>query len=231
MISLVYILGPVDGPQRTTWRAKGDEGNRVRQGQYEERAREGFSLAAQEAKLRAYADLYDIELVAVLVDAGVSAKTLNRPALQQALAALNAGEAEGILIAKLDRLTRSARDLGALLDEFFGSRFSLLSVGDQIDTRTAGGRLVLNILASVSQWEREAIGERTRVALAQKKAQGARLGAPALKGEAVVRIHQLRDQGLTLRAIVAALDAEGVRTLRGGKWAPETVRKVLGRAA
>ena len=197
----------------------------------EEQAREGFSLAAQEAKLRAYASLYEIELVAVLTDAGVSAKTLNRPALQKALAALEAGEAEGLLIAKLDRLTRSVRDLGALLDGYFGGRFSLLSVGDQIDTRTAGGRLVLNILASVSQWEREAIGERTKAALAQKKAQGARLGAPALAGAAVARIQELAAHGLTLRAIASILEAEGIQTLRGGRWAPETIRKVLARAA
>lgn len=210
----------------------------------EEQAREGLSLSAQEAKLRAYCALYDLELVDVVSDAGVSAKTLDRPGLASALAALESGAAEGLLVAKLDRLTRSVRDLGTLLEGYFASRFSLLSVGDQIDTRTAGGRLVLNILASVSQWEREAIGERTAAALAVKKDRGEHVGAPALgvavvdgalqevaeERETVERILELRAQGLTLRAVAAALAAEGRPTKRGGAWAAATVQKVLRRA-
>ena len=72
----------------------------------------GVSLEAQRTKLEAYAALYDIELVAVIVDAGVSAKTLQRPGLQQALGMLRHGEADALLVAKLDRLTRSVKDLG-----------------------------------------------------------------------------------------------------------------------
>lgn len=211
----------------------------------EEQAREGVSLDAQEAKLRQYCALYELELVAVIRDAGASAKTLDRPGLRQALAALEAGEAEGILVAKLDRLTRSVRDLGDLVDGFFASKFSLLSVADQIDTRTAGGRLVLNILASVSQWEREAIGERTSAALRHKISRGEHVGAPGLgarveagnlvadqdEAETVARIHDLAAEGRTLRAIASVLDQEGRRTKRGGKWAAETVRKVLARRA
>ncbi len=196
----------------------------------QEQATEGVSLAAQEAKLRAYADLYDVDLVAVIVDAGQSAKTLNRPGLTAALAALASGEAQGILIAKLDRLTRSVRDLGQLLEAYFESRFALLSVADQIDTRSAGGRLVLNILASVSQWEREAIGERTRTALQHKKACGVQLGQKPLQGGAVDRARQLAHEGRPLRAIAETLTAEGHSTKRGGRWQAETVRKILARA-
>lgn len=211
----------------------------------EEQAREGVSLDAQEQKLRMYAELYGLELVAVIRDSGVSAKSLDRPGLGEALAALDTGAAEGLLVAKLDRLTRSVRDLGTLLDGYFAARFSLLSVADQIDTRTAGGRLVLNILASVSQWEREAIGERTKAALAYKKSQGAHVGAPRLgarveggalvadasEAATVARIQELAAEGCSLRAIAATLAAEGCRTKRGGKWAPETIRKVLARVA
>lgn len=211
----------------------------------EEQAREGVSLDAQEAKLRQYCALYELELVAVIRDAGASAKTLDRPGLSQALAALDTGEAAGLLVAKLDRLTRSVRDLGALLEGYFERRFALLSVADQIDTRTAGGRLVLNILASVSLWEREAIGERTKAALAHKRNIGEHVGAPRLgarieagflvedadEAATVARIRALAAEGRTLRAIAAILDEEGRRTKRGGKWAPETVRKVLARAA
>jgi len=118
-------------------------------------------------------------------------------------------------------------------------------VADQIDTRTAGGRLVLNILASVSQWEREAIGERTSAALRHKIQRGEHVGAPALgarveagnlvadqdEAETVARIRSLAAEGKTLRAIASVLDQEGRPTKRGGKWAAETVRKVLARQA
>src|SRR5216684_2636542 len=85
---------------------------------------------------------------------------LDRPGLQRALAMLKAGEGEALLGVKLDRLTRSVVDLGTLVERYFvPGKAALLSVGEQIDTRSAAGRLVLNVLASVSQWEREAIGE------------------------------------------------------------------------
>src|SRR4051812_40067194 len=125
-------------------------------------ADEGVSLDAQRSKLEAYARAVDLTIVEVVVDAGVSAKTLDRAGLKRALALLDTGAASGLLVAKLDRLTRSVRDLGDLVDRYFSHRFALLSVADAIDTRSAGGRLVLNVLASVSQWEREAIAERTR---------------------------------------------------------------------
>ncbi len=205
----------------------------------EEQASGGFSLAAQQAKLEQYAALYDLELIAVKVDAGVSAKTTNRPALQEALAALDAGEAEGMLIAKLDRLTRSVKDLGSLLEGYFASRFALLSVADQIDTSTAAGRLVLNVLTSVAQWEREAIGERTSAALQHKISNGEHVGAPGLgfdlvagekvangeELETLARIKALRAEGLTYQAIASALTAEGFKTKRGGSWYPATVAR------
>lgn len=212
----------------------------------------GVSLDAQREKLRAYAVAMDLDLVEILEDAGASAKTLARPALQEALLRLEAGVATGLLVTKLDRLTRSVRDLGDLVDTYFSARFSLLSVSDSIDTRSAAGRLVLNVLASVSQWEREATGERTREALSHLRSGGVRLGGEALgwirlaeidgegrkivagsvdENRTVERILALYREGQSLRAIAALLTAEGYRTKRGGSWAAETVRKVVARAA
>src|SRR5205807_640015 len=92
--------------------------------------RPGVSLDAQRAKVRAYAELYELQLVEVVVDAGASAKTLDRPGLQRALAMLRRGEAEALLVAKLDRLTKSVRDLGVLVEQFFApGKAALLSVG------------------------------------------------------------------------------------------------------
>jgi site-specific DNA recombinase len=218
----------------------------------EHQADGGVSLDAQRAKLTAYAIAMELDLVAIVEDAGVSAKSLARPGLGRVLAMLDAGEAEGVLVAKLDRLTRSVRDLGDLVERYFATRFSLLSVSDSIDTRTAAGRLVLNVLTSVAQWEREATGERTRDALAHMKSEGVKLGRPALgwtRGDAtdangrrivesvtaeaatVRRIEALHATGASLRAIAAVLTAEGHTTKRGGRWAAETVRKVLARVA
>ena len=211
----------------------------------------GISLDAQRTKLTAYATAMDLELVCIIEDAGVSAKTLDRPGLTRALAMLDAGEADGLLVAKLDRLTRSVRDLGDLVERYFAARVSLLSVGDSIDTRSASGRLILNVLMSVAQWEREACAERTRDALAQLRADGVRLGGEALgwrraaetdadgrrvvaadAGElaTVARLRALRAEGLSLREIAATMTDEGHPTKRGGEWHASTVRAVLDRS-
>src|SRR4051795_5927556 len=122
----------------------------------EEQASEGVSLAAQEAKVRGYCALYEHELVRVVVDGGVSAKTLDRPGMREVLAMLEAGEVQGLVIANLDRMTRSVRDLNYLIDHPFGEGrpSALMSVSDSLDTRTASGILVINILGSVAQWQR-----------------------------------------------------------------------------
>jgi len=85
-----------------------------------EQASEGISLEAQQAKMRAYADLYELEVVEMIVDPGESGKTLKRPGLQRALELLRNGAAEGVVIAKLDRLTRSVADWQTLIDAHFG---------------------------------------------------------------------------------------------------------------
>src|SRR6266849_4154882 len=199
----------------------------------DKQADRGVSLDAERAKVAAYAELYDLELAEVIVDAGESAKSLDRPGLQRALAMLKAGEAEALLVVKLDRLTRSVVDLGTLVERYFApGKAALLSVGEQIDTRSAAGRLVLNVLASVSQWEREAVGERTSAALQHKAAQGEytggdvpygyRLAADGERLEAepaeqvlLAQARRLRRKGLSLRAVARELEAKGFRTRKG----------------
>lgn len=215
-------------------------------------AERGISLEAQRAKLAAYAVAIDLDLVTIVEDAGVSAKSLERPGLSEALKMLEAGQASGLLVVKLDRLTRSVRDLGDLVELYFAARFSLLSVNDSVDTRTASGRMVLNIMTTIAQWEREAGSERTRDALAALKSKGVKLGreplgltrtarrdaegrchvAPVAEEAATVRwIFELRCQGCSLAKIVSMLTERGSPTKRNGKWAPETVRKILARGS
>lgn len=209
----------------------------------EKQADHGVSLDAQRAKVQAYAALYDVTLVSIIVDAGVSAKSLDRPGLSEALAMLRMGKADALLVCKLDRLTRSVRDLGDLVTDYFASgRAALLSVSEQIDTRSAGGRLVLNVLASVSQWEREAIGERTSAALQHKAAQGEFTGGEPRFGftsedgklvpvqaeqDAITEAKRFREQGFSLRAVCRALDERGYRSRAGRPFAATQVARMV----
>ena len=194
----------------------------------EKQADHGVSMEAQAEKLNAYAMLYDIELVDMVIEQG-SAKCLQREGLQSVLARLEAGEAEALIVVKLDRLTRSVADLGRLVDTYF-QQFALLSVGEQIDTRSAAGRLVLNVLASVSQWEREVIGERTSAAMQHMRNQNKYTGGKAPYGynlvdgylvenddeqEVIKLVAKYKAKGLSLRKIAAVLDRAGHRSRTG----------------
>jgi len=210
----------------------------------EKQADRGVSLDAQRAKVKAYTELYDLELVEVVVDAGESAKSLRRPGLQRALGMLERCEAEALLIVKLDRLTRSVVDLGSLVERYFApGKAALLSVGEQIDTRSAAGRLVLNVLASVSQWEREAIAERTATAMQHKARQGeytggqapygarvaadGRLEAEPLEQEARAMARRLHAAGRSLRGIAVELERMGIRSRTGKGFAPVQVKRMV----
>ena len=209
----------------------------------DKQADKGVSLEAQQDKAKAYASLYDLDLVEVIIDAGESAKTLERPGLQRALAMLKTGQADALLVVKLDRLTRSVVDLGKLIETYFApGKAALMSVGEQIDTRSAAGRLVLNILASVSQWERETIGERTSVAMQHKQAKGEYIGGHApygfdladgelVRNEAeqtvIAQAKQLHAAGLSLRKIAAELDRQGIKTRKGSTFAAPQIQRMV----
>jgi site-specific DNA recombinase len=188
----------------------------------DKQAERGMSIEIQRAKILGYAQIMDIEIVDIIVDSGQSAKTLDRPGLQKALAMLKGKKpaAGALIVAKLDRLTRSVKDLGELVDGLFSKKATLLSVADQIDTRTAAGRMILNMIGTIAQWERETIGERTKAAMQHKKAQGEYCGGRIPFGYDLVngqlmantaeqfiirRAQQLRALGQSFRKIAAAL--------------------------
>src|SRR6202165_807299 len=115
-------------------------------------------------------------VIELIVDGGESAKDLKRPGMERLLALVEERKVDTVIIAKLDRLTRSVKDLAALFERFQRRGVSLVSVAESLDTGSAAGRLVINIMTAVSQWEREAIGERTRDAMRHKKSNGERVG-------------------------------------------------------
>ena len=203
----------------------------------------GLSLEAQKQKIRQYCALYELDLIEVIVDGGESAETLNRQGIKKAIHLLEAGKASGLIVTKLDRLTRSIKDLNYLLENLF-KKVSLFSVSELIDTRSPSGRLVLNILTSVSQWERETIAERTRSGLLAKKMKkkqvingGAPYGWDWINGvlvenskeqEALTKIKTWRSRGMTFRAIANQLSEMKIKTKKGlNNWSATTVRRTL----
>ena len=142
----------------------------------DKQADRGVSLDAQAEKIRAMAVVQGGELIDIIVDGGESAKSLNRPGMTRLLTLVDSGELQAVIVVKLDRLTRSVKDLCTLLERFERRGVALVSVAESLDTGSAAGRLVLNIMTAVSQWEREAIGERTRDALSHKRGKGERVG-------------------------------------------------------
>jgi site-specific DNA recombinase len=141
---------------------------------------------------------------------------------------------DAVIIAKLDRLTRSVADLAELLKRLERRSVSLVSVAESLDTGSAAGRLVLNIMVSISQWEREAIGERSRDAMRHKRANGERVGTvpfgyrlaedgvhlePEDTEQGILhRMQELKSQGHATRQIATELNRQGFRTRRGTPW-------------
>jgi DNA invertase Pin-like site-specific DNA recombinase len=192
----------------------------------------GIGLSAQKAAIRAECDRRGWTLLRVEEDTE-SGKTMKRPGLQAALASCRSGDASGIVAAKLDRLSRSVIDFARLLEEARKRHFNVVALDLGLDLSTPQGELVANILASTAQWERRIIGQRTKEALAVKKAQGVRLGRPrTLPSSVVGRIRRERTSGRSFAAIAAGLNRDEVPTAQGGReWYPATVRYVLvGRA-
>lgn len=193
----------------------------------DEQAASGAGLGAQRLAIETAARERGWEVVAWQTDEGVSAKTIDRPALGVALAALAGGDADGLVVAKLDRLSRSVADFCGLLDRSHreGWDLALLDIG--LDTSLPMGRFTAQIMASVAELERNLIGQRTRDALAVKRSEGVRLGRPPeVTPAAAARARELRAEGLSYRAIGECLTAEGVPGPRGPAWWPASVRRV-----
>lgn len=210
----------------------------------EEQASGGVSLDAQEAKLRAWAELNGAELVAVHVDAGVSGcRADNRPGLQAALEAA-CRERAALVVYSLSRLARSTRDTLDLAERLDRAGADLVSLSERIDTTTAAGRMVFRMLAVLNEFERDQISERTTMALAHKRSRGEKTGgdlpygyrlggdgvtlAPDFSEQVViVAAQEYRETGLSLRQVGERLAAAGYRPRRGGRWHPQTVKNLL----
>lgn len=203
---------------------------------------QGVSLSAQESKIRAYAFATGRDLDHVYVDEALSGKSITRPNLTALLSEVKRGRVESVFVVKIDRLTRSIRDLCDIVELFARHRCALVSANESIDTGTASGRMVLSLLGVLAQFEREQISERTALSLAHLRRNNvpygkvpfgcARLGNVLVEVPdrvAVLRaISQQRRDGTSYRAIARWLDAQSVPPNQGGtKWHASSVRDVL----
>lgn len=198
----------------------------------EEQGDSGAGLAAQRAAVteycssRGWADVEIVEEVA-------SAKSMDRrPQLAAALERLDSGRADILLASKLDRVSRSVIDFATLLKQASreGWRLALLDLG--VDTSTPVGEMIANTLANMAQFERRLISQRTRDALAARKAAGVHVGRRSeLPREVLARVVELREQGTSIRGIAAKLNEDGVLTAKGGEWRGSTVQSALATAA
>jgi DNA invertase Pin-like site-specific DNA recombinase len=120
----------------------------------DEQAREGVSLENQKAKIEAYCQLNDLELVGILEDAGKSGKDLNREGMQALMDRIRGRSIDAVIVYKLDRLSRRVKDTLSLMDLIEKHSVAFHSITEKIDTKTAMGKFFLNIMASMNQWER-----------------------------------------------------------------------------
>src|SRR5438105_3902708 len=195
----------------------------------DEQRSSGAGLAAQRAAIEAECRRRGWTLVEVIEDAGYSAKDLKRPGVQVALETLRRGEAGALVVAKLDRLSRSMLDFTAVMAKATKQGWALVALDCAVDTTTPAGEAMANVVATFAQFERRLIGQRTREALAAKRASGVQLGRPVSVPPVVrERIAAERKAGRSLAAIAEILNAERVPTAQGGRrWWPSTIRAVL----
>ncbi len=217
----------------------------------EEQALSGFSLQAQADCLQSVAQSRGWRIARVYQDDGYSAKDMNRPGLRQLLQDAQPGDI--LLVYKLDRLTRSVRDLEDLLRHFDQRGLMFQSATEQFETTTASGRLFLRIVTEIAQWERETIAERSAMGKRKKVELGEWAGGPVPygykavpsdkvkagkrllklvpdppKARVVSAIFERYISGYGMRAICRWLNDElGVRTSSGARWRVSSLSRLL----
>ena len=191
-------------------------------------AESGLSLDAQERKTAHSIELKEWDHVAHLTDEGRSGrKASNRAGLQKALNMLEAGEADVLVVAKLDRLARSVIDFARIMQTADKQGWDLVLLDLDADTTTPAGRLMVRIFAACAEFESDRISERVTETHVERKLRGGRHGKPELDEATRQRIGAERAEGKSLRAIAEGLTADGIKTARGGKWHASTVKHVL----
>jgi DNA invertase Pin-like site-specific DNA recombinase len=187
----------------------------------------GYGLDAQRELIAAEAARRGWTLEHVYVDVASGKSTRRRPEYAEMLRAFSLGNADLLIVAKIDRLSRSLVDFAQLMATAQAERWSVNALDIGIDTSSINGELIAHIIMALAQWERRIIGQRTSSALAQVRARGTKLGRPrGVSDETLRLIRILRESGKSYAAVAAALEREGIPTAQGGKWQAATIRKL-----
>lgn len=198
----------------------------------DEQAANGYGLQAQENAIMVEAERRGWTVVGIVRDEGVTGKTLDRPGLHEALSRAATGEAEAVVVAKLDRATRSLVGLADLIEWMTSAQVGFVALDLGIDTTTSTGRLVAHVMGSVAQWEREQISSRTKAAATVRREQGKRMGRESVREtrpDVAERIRRGRTEGATWQRIADGLNTDRVPTVRGGsEWRVSSVQAAAG---
>ncbi len=209
----------------------------------EDQAREGFSLGEQKEKLEALCKYKGYEVYKVYKDAGISAKDItHRPQFQQMLEDMKAGKINYIVAYKLDRVTRSVKDLETLISTLEQYHCYLICDRDDVNTSTANGRFFVRMLTVLSQLEIEIVSERTKFGLGGAIKAG-HIPGPCPFGyyrdtdktikidistkDIVIRIYQLYLEGKSYQQIANILNDENVPSPVKSKWGDSTIEKII----
>lgn len=193
----------------------------------DEQGQSGLGIEAQEATIKNEIARRGWELQHVYSDVASGKSLRRRPDFGLALQQLAAADADVLVVAKLDRLSRSVSDFAAVLAQTQDEGWALDICDLGVDTTTPSGKMVSQIMMVLAEWEREMIGDRTRAALQAAKARGTTLGRrPNVPPETMRLIRVLRESGASWGKIAETLTTEAVPTAQGGNWHASTVRKI-----
>jgi len=213
----------------------------------EEQAKDGFSIRAQEEKLRSYAIAKDWHIFNVYADEGISGKDIDgRPAVRQLIADVTDKKINNVLIYKIDRLTRSTKNLIELVELFNKNNCAFNSLSESIDTGSATGRMFLKIMGIFAEFERENLAERVKLGLERKAKEGFTISTylPSFgysKGTGV-KIQQIEPNEAAIvrrifnmylhddysfSKIAKTLNAEVIKSKKGKRWSDRTVKQLL----
>ncbi len=190
--------------------------------------KQDISPEVQIQELRAEADRMGYDLTIVREDAASAATVSKRPLMVQALADLKAGKYHGLMVSKLDRLSRNMEDGTRLLADSQRQGWRIICLDLGVDTATIMGAGMYNMALNFAEIERKFIGKRTKDAMAKLK-ETKHVGRPRkLPAETVIQVKQLRDSGLTMKAVAEHLNLEGIPSASGlPDWSVGKVQSAL----
>jgi DNA invertase Pin-like site-specific DNA recombinase len=206
----------------------------------EDQAKEGFSLDAQIERLRSYCEARGWSIYKEYVDDGYSGRDVKRPAYAAMMQEIDKWDI--LLVMKMDRIHRNSRNFMEMMDSLRKYDKEFVSMTESLDTSTAMGRFVVDIIQRIAQLESEQIGERVYMGMQQKASTGGILGFNAPFGytfdegklqvvekeaQIVKQIFDKYQAGCTLKEIVQFLNSNGIKTKKSNKWSIWAVRRIL----